>query len=101
MKNTNGVEVKAITYGGIITSLKVPDRNGAIGDIVLGFDAIDGYLKGHPFFGAIIGRYGNRIAKGRFSIDKQPIHRWRPTTAPTTCMAACVGSTSTCGRRRS
>ncbi len=48
----------------------MPDRNGAIGDIVLGFDSIDGYLKGHPFFGAIIGRYGNRIAKGRFSIDK-------------------------------
>ena len=71
LKNTNGIEVTAITYGGIITSLKVPDRNGAIGDIVLGFDAIDGYLKGHPFFGAIIGRYGNRIAKGRFSIDKQ------------------------------
>ena len=71
LKNTNGIEVTAITYGGIITSLRVPDRNGAIGDIVLGFDAIDGYLKGHPFFGAIIGRYGNRIAKGRFSIDKQ------------------------------
>ena len=71
LKNANGIEVTAITYGGIITSLKVPDRNGAIGDVVLGFDAIDGYLKGHPFFGAIIGRYGNRIAKGRFSIDKQ------------------------------
>ena len=70
LKNANGIEVKAITYGGIITSLKVPDRTGAIGDIVLGFDAIDGYLKGHPFFGAIVGRYGNRIAKGRFSIDK-------------------------------
>ncbi len=72
LKNANGVEVTAITYGGIMTSLKVPDRNGAIGDIVLGFDSIDGYLKVHPFFGAIIGRYGNRIAKGRFSIDKQP-----------------------------
>ena len=71
LKNANGIEVQAITYGGIITSLKVPDRNGAIGDIVLGFDSIDGYLKGHPFFGAIIGRYGNRIAKGKFSIDKQ------------------------------
>ena len=72
LKNANGVEVTAITYGGIITSLKVPDRNGAIGDVVLGFDSIDGYLKGHPFFGAIVGRYGNRIAKGRFSIDQQP-----------------------------
>ena len=70
LKNANGVEVTAITFGGIITSLKVPDRNGAIGDVVLGFDTIDGYLKGHPYFGAIIGRYGNRIAKGRFAIDK-------------------------------
>ena len=72
LKNASGVEVTAITYGGIITSLKVPDRNGALGDIVLGFDSIDGYLKGHPYFGAIIGRYGNRIAKGRFVIDQQP-----------------------------
>ena len=70
LKNANGIEVTAITYGGIITSLKVPDRNGAIGDVVLGFGTIDGYVKDHPYFGAIIGRYGNRIAKGRFSIDK-------------------------------
>ena len=69
LRNANGIELRAITYGGIITSLKVPDRNGAIGDIVLGFDSIDGYLKDHPFFGAIIGRYGNRIAKGRFLLD--------------------------------
>ncbi len=69
LTNPRGVEVKAITYGGIITSLKTPDRSGALGDIVLGFDSIDGYLGDHPFFGAIIGRYGNRIAKGRFTID--------------------------------
>lgn len=69
LTNANGVEVRAITYGGIITSLKTPDRAGALGDIVLGFDAIDGYLGDHPFFGAIIGRYGNRVAKGRFAID--------------------------------
>ena len=67
--NANGLELRAITFGGIITSLKVPDRTGAMGDIVLGFDSLDGYLKGHPFFGAIIGRYGNRIARGRFLID--------------------------------
>jgi aldose 1-epimerase len=71
LTNRNGVEVRAITYGGIITSIKTPDRSGAMGDIVLGFDAIDGYLGGHPYFGAIVGRYGNRIAKGRFTIDTQ------------------------------
>ena len=71
LTNKNGVEVRAITYGGIITSIKTPDRAGAIGDIVLGFDSIDGYLGGHPYFGAIIGRYGNRIPKGRITIDKQ------------------------------
>ena len=69
LTNTNGVEVKAITYGGIITSLRVPDRAGAMGDVVLGFDGLAGYEKDPPFFGAIIGRYGNRIAKGQFSLD--------------------------------
>ena len=69
LRNSAGVEVRAITYGGIITSLKVPDRSGTMGDIVLGFDSLDGYLKGHPFFGAIVGRYGNRIGKGRFTLD--------------------------------
>lgn len=71
LRNAGGVEVRAITYGGIITSLEVPDRNGVMGDIVLGFDTLDGYLKGHPFFGAIVGRYGNRIGKARFTIEKK------------------------------
>jgi aldose 1-epimerase len=71
LTNKNGVEVRAINYGGIITSIKTPDRTGVMGDIVLGFDSLDGYLGDHPFFGAIIGRYGNRIAKGRFTIDGQ------------------------------
>ena len=61
--------MRVITYGGIITSLKVPDRSGHLGDIVLGFDTIDGYLKDPPYFGALIGRYGNRIAKGQFTLD--------------------------------
>jgi aldose 1-epimerase len=69
LRNSHGVEVRAMTYGGIIRSLKVPDRRGTAADVVLGFDSLDGYLKDHPFFGAIIGRYGNRIGKGRFSLD--------------------------------
>ena len=69
LKNSRGAEAKITNYGGIVTSLKVPDRNGKFADIVLGFDNLDAYLKGHPYFGALIGRYGNRIAKGRFTLD--------------------------------
>ena len=69
LTNARGLEVKAISYGGIITSLRVPDRNGRLDDIVLGFESLDGYLKNDPFFGAIIGRYGNRIGKGQFALD--------------------------------
>jgi aldose 1-epimerase len=68
LTNANGIELRAMTYGGIITSLKVPDRSGHFGDIVLGFDTIDRYLKDPPYFGALIGRYGNRIAKGQFTL---------------------------------
>ena len=69
LKNVNGIEVRAINYGGIITSLKTPDRAGAFADIVLGFDTLEGYLGYHPYFGGVIGRYANRIALGRFRID--------------------------------
>jgi aldose 1-epimerase len=67
--NGHGVEVRAITFGGIITSLRTPDRDGNLDDIVLGFDELDPYLAGSPYFGSIIGRYGNRIAGGRFDLD--------------------------------
>ncbi|HMG32686.1 MAG TPA: aldose epimerase family protein [Blastocatellia bacterium] len=67
--NSNGVEARIITYGGIVISLKVPDRSGKLGDVVLGYDNLDGYLKSTPFFGAIIGRYGNRIGKGKFVLN--------------------------------
>lgn len=69
LRNRNGIEVRVMTYGGIITSLKTPDRNGTPGDIVLGYDSLAGYLRSSPYFGAIVGRYGNRIAKGRFTLD--------------------------------
>ena len=69
LTNAHGLEMRVMTYGGIIMSLKVPDRSGHLGDIVLGFDTLDGYLKDPPYFGALVGRYGNRIAKGRFTLD--------------------------------
>jgi aldose 1-epimerase len=69
LTNANGVELKAISYGGIITSLRVPDRTGKLDDIVLGFDQLEPYLTQPTFFGALIGRYGNRIGKAQFTLD--------------------------------
>ncbi len=74
LRNGHGMEARIMTYGGIVQSLKVPDKNGQLGDVVLGFDNLDGYtkdsyVKGCPYFGALIGRYGNRIANGKFTLD--------------------------------
>jgi len=69
LRNAHGVEAKIMNYGAIVTSLKVPDRNGKFDDVVLGFSDFDSYLKNDPYFGAIVGRYGNRIAKGRFTLN--------------------------------
>ncbi|MDZ7374308.1 MAG: galactose mutarotase [candidate division KSB1 bacterium] len=67
--NPNGLKARIITYGAIVVSLEVPDREGKLGDIVLGYDKLEKYLADSPYFGAIVGRYGNRIAKGRFVLD--------------------------------
>ena len=74
LSNKNGVKASISTYGGTLTSLLVPDKDGKMSDVILGFDKADGYLspefkKSNPYFGALIGRYGNRIAKGKFTID--------------------------------
>lgn len=69
LRNASGMEVKVTNYGGIITELKVPDREGKLDDITLGYNDLDGYLKSSPYFGAIIGRYGNRIANAQFTLD--------------------------------
>ena len=69
LTNAGGMEVRTIPYGAIIVSIKVPDRNGRLEDVVLGFDTLDGYASHRTFFGAVVGRYGNRIAKGRFTLD--------------------------------
>jgi len=69
LTNTNGLRVKITNYGAILVSLEVPDRDGKLADITLGFDALDGYLKEHTYFGATVGRYANRIGKARFVLD--------------------------------
>jgi aldose 1-epimerase len=69
LKNKNGVVAKVIEYGAILSELWVPDRNGQLGNVVAGFDNLAQYLRGHPFFGATTGRYANRIAKGRFTLE--------------------------------
>ena len=67
---TNGrITAKVMTYGAILTELHVPDRDGKPGDVVLGFDTLEGYLAGHPYFGATVGRVANRIARGKFTLD--------------------------------
>jgi len=69
LTNANGIQVKITNYGGIITSIIVPDKNGKMGDIVLGYDSLNQYITNSPYFGATVGRYANRISKGRFTID--------------------------------
>ncbi len=69
LTNSQGLSAKITNYGTIITELHVPDRNGNSGDVVLGFDNLQQYLKGHPFFGCTVGRVANRIAKGKFTLD--------------------------------
>lgn len=69
LQNPQGSQVAATNYGGIIVSLRVRDRSGALDDVVLGFDSLDDYLSRSPYFGAIVGRYANRIARGQFTLD--------------------------------
>ena len=69
LTNKHGLEAKIITYGGAVVSLKTPDKTGAMGDIVQGFDSMAGYLQNEPYFGALIGRYGNRIGHAKFTLD--------------------------------
>ena len=69
LRNAHGIQVQLTNYGGIITSIKTPDRAGRFADIVLGYDELGGYLRDSPYFGAIVGRYANRIARGRFTLD--------------------------------
>lgn len=69
LTNVHGVEVRVITYGAIIQSIRTPDRNGVFDDVTLGYDSLPDYIDASPYFGAVVGRYGNRIAKGQFMLD--------------------------------
>jgi aldose 1-epimerase len=71
LRNQNGVEIRVMTYGATILSIKTPDKAGQLDDITLGFDTFAPYVDKSPYFGAIVGRYGNRIAKGKFTLDGQ------------------------------
>lgn len=74
LRNAAGMEASIITYGAIVQSLKAPDASGHLDDVVLGFDTIDGYLGKSPYFGAVVGRYGNRIGKGTFKLNGKTYH---------------------------
>lgn len=69
LRNENGMQVQITNYGGIVTSILTPDKAGKLGDVALGFDNLEAYIRNNPFFGATVGRYGNRIAKGKFTLD--------------------------------
>src|SRR5579871_2748107 len=69
LTNAHGVEVRTMNYGGIIVSIRVPDRKGEFADIVLGHEKLEGYIPNPPYIGAIVGRYANRIANGTFTLD--------------------------------
>ena len=69
--NVNGISIKVSNYGGIITYILTPDKNGDMDDIVLGYDNLNDYIKDTPYFGCIVGRYANRIANGKFELEGQ------------------------------
>jgi len=69
LTNANGLEAKITNYGGIVVSLLVPDRDGKPGDVVLGYETLEEYIENNPYFGTLVGRYGNRIARGKFTLE--------------------------------
>ena len=71
LRNANGMKVKILSYGGAIAQIKAPDRRGRFVDVVGGYDDLDSYVRGDGYQGALIGRWGNRIAKGKFTLEGQ------------------------------
>lgn len=81
LTNAHGVEVRAMTYGAIITAIRTPDKSARLDDIVLGFDSLSGYLNDPPYFGAVVGRYANRIARAQFTLDSV-VYQLAPNNGP-------------------
>jgi aldose 1-epimerase len=98
LTNAGGMEVRAINYGGIVTHIKVPDRNGSLGDVTLGFDSLDGYVKGTAYYGAIVGRYANRIGNARFELDGKT-YKLAANNGPSTLHGGVKDSTARSGPR--
>ncbi len=90
LTNANGLVAKIMTYGALLTELHVPDRDGKLGDIVLGFDNLDAYLAGHPYFGATVGRVANRIGGAKFTLDGKE-YLLAPNDGPNTLHGGIVG----------
>ena len=99
LQNEEGVRVKIITYGGAIVELYVPDRTGAFRDVVGGYDSLESYLYGDGYQGALIGRFGNRIAEGKFTLEGKDT-RFTAMTAITICMAVGVVSMPSFGKQQ-
>ncbi len=100
LRNANGLEARVCTYGGILVSLQAPDRGGNLADIVLGHDHLDGYLHSSPYFGALVGRCANRIAKGKFTLDGTTYLLAVNNGPEFPFMAASEGLTRSSGSRR-
>jgi aldose 1-epimerase len=94
LKNPKGMEVAVTTYGGRLTSIKVPDRQGMLGDVTLGYDTIEGYLKDDASFGALVGRYANRIGKATFELDGRA-YQLPSNNGPNTLHGGTVGFSKT------
>jgi len=98
--NANGVEAKITNFGGILVSLKVPDRDGGMDDVVLGYDTLNEYVNDPNYFGCVVGRYANRIAIGRFSIGGDEYTPSPGTAGGTTCTEGSGASTRSSGAQR-
>ena len=99
LRNSKGAEARISSYGGLLIHSRCRIATGKLGDVTLGYDKLSDYIKDTPYFGALIGRYGNRIAQGQVHAQWSSSTRWLPTTTPTPCTAASRVSTRWSGQR--